>query len=90
MSKKRSCRTCPSIPTPTHPLTDSQAVHKGMADLVEQICKRPRTTAVCSRRHGGLIALALIKTPSRLTCTTARTSGSEFCVGGTGGRRQKR
>lgn len=25
-----------------------------------------------------------------LTCTTARTSGSEFCVGGTGGRRQKR
>lgn len=25
-----------------------------------------------------------------LTWTTARTSGSEFCVGGTGGRRQKR
>ena len=24
------------------------------------------------------------------TCTTARTSGREFCVGGTGGRRQKR
>lgn len=34
--------------------------------------------------------LVPVNKSSGLTWTTARTSGREFCVGGTGGRRQKR